>query len=399
MISRPDVSFRVSRDGRQWGNFHSTGSLFDRLRDIWSSQIAGELLKIDVAQEGPVKVGGYISKPETARGNRGEIYLFVNSRPVLEKAMFGAITAAYSNFMPPGRFPYVALFLDIKPSFVDINVHPAKTEVRFSDEGFVFSTIKKALEKTLAVPVNISFGTGTHRPHKQGAVSFDQAKQEIFSSIHSGDKSSELLERRGEFTDRSSESFDETSRELISIQVFDTFIIFKKEEELIIMDQHTAHERILYEKTLNAMNEQKAPSQKLLFEERVKLSPDESQLVQNLDDYLARSGFEIREFGPDEVIVSGLPQELADSSPGKAIKTLLSDYVEYKKEGLDSQKAFAAAVACRAAVKAGDRLSRPQMQALLSGLLKCGEPYRCPHGRPTLAVLNRDDLEKVFRRK
>jgi DNA mismatch repair protein MutL len=194
-------------------------------------------------------------------------------------------------------------------------------------------------------------------------------------------------------------SFDELSKELISFQVFNTFIIFKKDDELIIMDQHTAHERILYEKTLNAMTEQKAPSQKLLFEERVKLNPDESQLVQDLGDFLAKSGFEIREFGPDEIIISGLPQELSANSPAKKLKSLLSDYVEYKKEGLDSQKAFAAAVACRAAVKAGDRLSETQMQALFSGLLKCREPYRCPHGRPTLAVLNRDDLEKVFKRK
>jgi DNA mismatch repair protein MutL len=313
--------------------------------------------------------------------------------------MFGAITAAYSGYIPPGRFPYVALFLDIEPSFVDINVHPAKTEVRFSDEGFVFSTIKKTLENTLAMPVNIPIGSSAQRLLKKGTVSFDQARQEIFSNVYSREKSSELFERGREVDDGSLKSFDETSKELLSFQVFNTYIIFKKDEELIIMDQHTAHERILYEKNLKAMNEQKAPSQKLLFEERVKLNPDESQLVQNLADFLARSGFEIREFGPDEIIISGLPQELSVNSPGKVLKSLLSDYVEYKKEGLDSQKAFAAAVACRGAVKAGDRLSEPQMQALFSGLLNCAEPYRCPHGRPTLAVLNRDDLEKVFKRK
>jgi DNA mismatch repair protein MutL len=399
MISRPDVGFRISRDGRQWGNFERTENLFNRLQDIWGSQIAKELIKIDIEPVGPVKVRGYISKPETARGNRGEIYLFVNSRPVLEKAMFGAITAAYSGYIPPGRFPYVALFLDIEPSFVDINVHPAKTEVRFSDEGFVFSTIKKTLENTLAMPVNIPIGSSAQRLLKKGTVSFDQARQEIFSNVYSREKSSELFERGREVDDGSLKSFDETSKELLSFQVFNTYIIFKKDEELIIMDQHTAHERILYEKNLKAMNEQKAPSQKLLFEERVKLNPDESQLVQNLADFLARSGFEIREFGPDEIIISGLPQELSVNSPGKVLKSLLSDYVEYKKEGLDSQKAFAAAVACRGAVKAGDRLSEPQMQALFSGLLNCAEPYRCPHGRPTLAVLNRDDLEKVFKRK
>jgi len=399
MISRHDVGFKISRDGRQMGTYNPTECLIDRLSDIWGSQTAKELLKIDMEQAGPLKVSGFISKPETARGNRSEIYLFVNNRPVLEKAMFGAITAAYSNYVSPGKFPYVALFLDIEPTFVDINVHPAKTEVRFSDEGFIFSTIKKALEKTLAVPVRIPFDIKGERTIGKDAVSFEQAKQEIFSTMFSGKKASESYRDHLQTDESPERTIFEAAADVFSFQVFDTYIIMKKEEELIIIDQHTAHERVLYERTLNAINSRNAPSQKLLFEERVRLTPDESHLIQTLDKLLARSGFEIREFGPDEIIVSGMPQELSVSSPGNALKSLLSNYIEYKKEGLESKKAFAAAVACRGAVKAGERLSEPQMRGLCSDLLKCEEPFRCPHGRPTIAVLNRDDLEKVFKRK
>ena len=399
MISRPDVGFKVSRDGRQVGTYKPTEFLINRLNDIWGSQIAKELLKIDTEPAGPLRVSGFISTPETTRGNRGEIYLFVNSRPVLEKAMFGAITAAYSNYIAPGKYPYVALFLDIEPSFVDINVHPAKTEVRFSDEGFIFSTIKKALEKTLSVPVRIPVDIQGKRIVGKDAISFAQAKQEVFSTVFSGKKTSELFRDHPRADGSHVKTIFEVTDDVFSFQVFDTYIIMKKEDELIIIDQHTAHERILYEKTLNAINSRNAPSQKLLFEERVKLTPDESHLVQTLDNLLARSGFEIREFGPDEIIVSGMPQELSANSPGNALKLLLSNYIEYKKEGLESKKAFAAAVACRGAVKAGDRLSEPQMRGLCSDLLKCEEPFRCPHGRPTIAVLNRDDLEKVFKRK
>jgi len=399
MISRPDVGFRISRDGRQWGNFESTESLLRRLRDIWGDQVSRDLLKIDIEPTGPVAVRGYISKPETARGNRGEIYLFVNNRPVLEKAMFGAISAAYSNRMPPGRFPYAAIFLDIKPSFVDINVHPAKTEVRFSDEGFIFSTIKKALEQTLAIPVNLGLDTKARGYLKPGAITFDQARQEIFSSVNASVRPTGIPVRGDEAVNEEADSFDAESREWFTLQVFNTYIIFKKDEQLIILDQHTAHERILYEKTLGAMTGSNAPSQRLLFEERVRLNPDEWQLVQDLGDYLAKSGFEVREFGPEEIIISGLPQEMTTGSPGEAFKSLLSNYAEYKKDGFENRKAFAAAVACRGAVKAGDRLSDTQMRGLLTGLLKCEEPYRCPHGRPTLVILNRDDLEKVFKRK
>ena len=398
MISRPDVGFRTSRDGRQVGTYKPTEHLIDRLNDIWGSQIARELLRIDTEPVGPLRVSGFISTPETTRGNRGEIYLFVNSRPVLEKAMFGAITAAYSNFLSPGKFPYVALFLDIEPSFVDINVHPAKTEVRFSDEGFIFSTIKKALEKTLSVPVRIPLDIKGKRTTGEEAISFERAKQEIFSAIVSGEKPHELSRDRPRIDQGLVQNDSGITGDVFAFQVFNTFIIMKKEDELIIIDQHTAHERILYEKTLNAINSHKAPSQKILFEERVKLTPDESHLVQSLENLLADSGFEIREFGPDEVIISGMPQELSASSPGKSLKSLLSDYIEYKKGGLESKRAFAAAVACHGAVKAGERLSEPQMRGLRSDLLKCQEPFRCPHGRPTMAVLNRHDLEKIFKR-
>ncbi|UCC78755.1 MAG: DNA mismatch repair endonuclease MutL [Candidatus Zixiibacteriota bacterium] len=399
VISRPDVGFRVGRDGRHVGIYKPTEFLVERLNDIWGSQTVKDLLKIDTEPAGPVKVGGFVSKPETTRGNRGEIYLYVNNRPVLEKAMFGAITAAYSNHISPGKFPYVALFLDIEPSFVDINVHPAKTEVRFSDEGFIFSTIKKALEKTLSVPAGIPVDVRAKRTLGKDAISFEQAKQEVFSTVFSGKKTPGLTPDHLQIDRDPTRTIIEAAEEALSFQVFDTYIIIKKEEELIIIDQHTAHERILYEKTLKAINSRKAPSQKLLFEERVKLTPDESHLVETLAEVLNRSGFEIREFGPDEVIISGMPQELSVNSPGNALKSLLSDFVEYREEGLESKKAFAAAVACRGAVKAGQRLSEPQMRGLCSDLLKCQEPFRCPHGRPTMAVLNRDDLERVFKRK
>jgi DNA mismatch repair protein MutL len=399
MISRPDVGFRINRDGRPVGNIKPTDDLLHRLQDVWGSQISKGLFKIDTEPAGPLRVSGFISNPEITRGNRGEIYLFVNSRPVLEKAMFGAISAAYSNFVSPGRFPYVALFLDIEPSFVDINVHPAKTEVRFSDEGFIFSSIRRALEKTLAVPVGIPIRTERGRTAGKDSIPFDQAKQEVFTAVFSGKRSFELLSDRSQTPDGKTETIFDAQNELASFQMFETFIILKKEKELLIIDQHTAHERILYEKTLNALNSHSAASQKLLFEERIKLSPEESHLVENLREYLRRSGFEIREFGPDEIIISGMPQELSKNSPGDAFRSLLSSYVDGKKEGLESKKAFAAAVACRGAVMAGDRLSEPQMRGLYADLLKCEEPFRCPHGRPTMAALNRDDLERIFKRK
>ena len=399
MISRPDVGFKINRDGKIIGSYKPTANLLERLTDIWGGQVSSKLLRIEGEQVGPLRVRGYTSTPEIVRGNRGEIYCFVNDRPVLEKAMFGAISSAYANYVPPGRYPYVALFLDIEPNFVDINVHPAKTEVRFSDEGFIFSTIRKALEKTLAIPVGIPMRTQERGGSASAPVGYERPVGNLFSGafergvIHGSTNSNTQADVAAAVADIA------VAREVLCFQVSNTYIILKKDDELLILDQHTAHERILFEKTLRSLDGVNAPSQKLLFEERVKLTPEESQLADEIADMLTGSGFEVRRFGPDEIIVSGMPQELSGSAPGEAVKSVLSNYLRHKKDGLETLKAFAASVACRGAVMAGDRLSEQQMQGLYRELMKCNEPYRCPHGRPTMAVLRRDDLERIFKRK
>jgi DNA mismatch repair protein MutL len=189
------------------------------------------------------------------------------------------------------------------------------------------------------------------------------------------------------------------SSESSFLQIFDTYIVTRYEGQLLIFDQHTAHERILFEKTLSGLERQGSPSQSLLFEERVKLTPEEASLLEEISELLLKAGFEIRQFGADEVIISGLPQEMADTSPNDALKEVLGKFSSYLKEGQDIKRALSAAVACKAAVKAGQRLPEPQMKALLSELLNCKEPYRCPHGRPTIITLSRDDLERIFKRK
>jgi DNA mismatch repair protein MutL len=228
-------------------------------------------------------------------------------------------------------------------------------------------------------------------------VPFETAKQELFDNSNFAMKPSqpiridreELASPRNNF-----ESFGDSY-----FQIFDTYILIRRPGELLIVDQHTAHERILFEKTLDGLTQQGSPSQRLLFEERVKVSPEESTILEEIGGLLARAGFEIRAFGPEEVLISGLPQEMAGLSPADALKEVLGIYSSNLKEGQEMKRALAAAVACKAAVKAGQRLSEQQLRGLFQELLKCREPYRCPHGRPTIVTLSQDDLEKIFRRK
>ena len=398
IIARPDMGYKLAYDGKSKSSFPATDDPLKRLEAVWGAKVAGDLISIEGEQIGPVKVYGCISAPTTMRGNRSEMYFLVNKRPVLERAMFGAVAAAYEGSIPKGRYPYVALFLEIDPGFVDINVHPAKIEVRFADEGFIFSTLKNTMKKALQLPASILLKTPSPA---SDTIPFEQVKQELFGDSRKYSSAAKPIIKPGpgQQSVKATEPISQETEAASAFQILDTYIIARKGTELVILDQHTAHERILFEKTLDSFSRQPIPSQKLLFETRIKLTPEEAALIEELFDLLKRAGFDMRPFGDDEVILSGLPQELSHVSPETALKDLLASFSANRKAGEDTKRALAAGVACRAAIKAGHRLSELQMKGLYADLLRCKEPYRCPHGRPTMAALNRDDLERIFQRR
>lgn len=408
-IAHPEIGFKVYYDGRAISTLPATDNLLVRLEAVWGDAITASLLELKEPRVGPLQITGFISSPETTRATRSEIFFFVNKRPVLERALFGAIAASYGRTLPPGRFPYAAVFLEIDPNFVDINVHPAKTEVRFADEGFIFTTLKRALDKTLALPLGVSLARGqapaasfpppihaAETTHDMQGVR--KAQSDVFHSHE--DVSMSQLPRESPVADAASCSRGlESVAEDSFIQLFDTYFITRRDGNLLIIDQHTAHERILFERNLAGFNERGMPSQKLLFEEMLKLTPDEAVILEEISPMLSKAGFEIRPFGPDEIIISGLPQDMGALAPQNAFREVLTLYALYIKEGKELKYALSAALACKAAVKAGQRLNAPQMKALYHDLYRCQEPFRCPHGRPTIVILSRDDLEKIFRRK
>ena len=311
-----ELSGKVLIDGKLVNALFPKESLLSRLESVWGNGITDSLVSIDQPKAGPLEVKGYVSKPETNRSNRTEIFFFVNQRPVLEKAFFGALIASYGHSIPPGRHPYAAVFLDIDPAFVDINVHPAKTEVRFADDGFIFTTLKKALDKALALPVSFAFRTPppTATPNQPvGSIPHSGVRQESFDVSSFSMKQSSPAQFRSIDVPHA-----QPAPEMVQdsfLQIFETYIIIRQKDALLILDQHTAHERILFEKTLNGFATHGTPSQRLLFEERMRLTHQETSLVEELGPMLAGAGFEIRSFGPEEVIISGLPQEMAGQAP------------------------------------------------------------------------------------
>lgn len=399
IIARPDIGFKVLIDGKLVNALFPRESLLSRLDSVWGNSITDSLVALDQPKIGPLEIRGFVSKPETNRANRNEIFFFVNKRPVFEKTFFGAIAASYGRTLPPGRHPYAAVFLEIDPSFVDINVHPAKTEVRFADDGFIFTALKKALDKALALPVGFAFRTPpTPNPNQpENALPLNEPGQGLLDVNNFPMKSPQSIHIKS--MEASQTDVNDSIPQDSFMQILNTYILIRQKEELLILDQHTAHERILFEKTLDGLAGHGSPSQRLLFEERMKLTPQEASLIEELGDMLTEAGFEIRSFGPEEVIISGLPQEMAGLSPVDAVKEVLETYSSNLKEGFEVKRALAAEVACKAAVKAGQRLPELQMRGLFRDLLKCQEPYRCPHGRPTIVSLSQDDLERIFKRK
>jgi DNA mismatch repair protein MutL len=401
IIAHPEIGFKIYYDGKLANSLLPAENLLERLESVWGDAVTKSLVPLAEPPVGPLSITGYVSKPEINRAGRSEIFFFVNNRPVLEKAFFGAISASYGRSLPPGRHPYSAVFLNIDPGFVDINVHPAKIEVRFADDGFIFTSLKRSLDKALALPVDLAFSA--YKPQlPPESKPFEQARHELFdgrnfSMIAPG--MTEVPIRHETKDEYQTPQASQVSFDNAYLQIFNTYILTRRDGQLMIVDQHTAHERILFEKTLESIGRNGAPSQRLLFEERVKLTPEETALCDELSSFLAKVGFEIRSFGPGEVIVSGMPQELANVSPKDALKDVLGVYSSNLREGQEMKKALAAAVACKGAVKAGHRLSEAEMKGLLSSLFMCKEPFRCPHGRPTVVTLSQDDLERIFRRK
>jgi DNA mismatch repair protein MutL len=406
LIAHPEIGFKIHHDGRPVSTLPATEDLRERLESVWGDSVTDNLVELEGQPMGPMTVHGFVSKPEVTRSNRSEIFFFVNRRPVLEKSFFGAIAASYGPALPPGRHPYAAVFMEIEPGFIDINVHPAKTEVRFADDGFIFTTLKKSLDKALSLPLGFSIRPASEPGNEPGGyprpatIPFERARQEAFSD--SGFNMAPTAPASFEPSKRPAPmpaQIDFGGGSDSFLQIFDTYILTRQSDEMLIIDQHTAHERILFERNLNSFEIQGLPSQKLLFEEQVRLSPEEQNALETAGGLLAKAGFEIRPFGGDQFIISGVPLDMESIAPAEALKETLAILEDNLRQGQDTKRALAAAVACKAAIKAGHRLSETQMRALIGELYKCQEPYRCPHGRPTIVVMNRDDLEKIFRRK
>jgi DNA mismatch repair protein MutL len=409
-LAHPKIRFSLETDGRQ--SFQSTGSdkLYDVLLGVFGLDIAGKMLRIadpDPAQRGPT-ARGYIGSPELHRANRRLITLFVNRRWVQERSLSHAVAQAYHTLLPVGRHPVAVVFLELDPSEVDVNVHPTKREVRFRDGRAAFSAVQRVVRRTLVEQAPVpSFA---HSPRTW--PSSEWLRQQGLRAAGQDQLSSQMAMELYRPSDRPSDSpgalpIDDplavgpVRLPVLRVvgQVGQTYVVAEGPQAMYLIDQHAAHERVIYEQMVSEYSKEAVTSQSLLEPVTLDLDPLlRGTLGENLT-LLNQVGFDLQLFGGDTYLLRAVPAVLDTAD----LRAALVDILELLSLGDDPLAASAderliAAVCKRAAVKAGQALSHEEMQALVRKLEQCESPRTCPHGRPTVLHFSVEQLEKEFGR-
>jgi len=392
-LAYPNVRFNLLQEGRSVINTSGKGDEREILAALYGTEIAHQMLEVYYDDE-PLSIRGFISPTSLTRTNRREITFFVNGRPVQDPAMSTALLKGYHTFLMVGRYPIAILFLVIPTELVDVNVHPTKAEVRFRDPNRIFSAMQSAVRRTLlahnpvpGMDTQVRWWTSTQWKQTPGQIDPGWIPPTIStrSTPPTSSQPSLPVERI-------------PILRLVG-QIANAYLVAEGPDGLYLIDQHAAHERVLFEKFIASL-EEKIPSQTLLQPITVELPPANSGFFSEQMPLLARLGFQVEPFGPNTFIVRAIPVLVADSDPALALRTMVEDFEEDETALLNQQEARIIARVCkRAAVKSGQNLSVEEQKELLYDLESCQSPRTCPHGRPTMIHLSVDLLERQFGRR
>ncbi len=407
-MAYPAVRFILEQDQREVVHAGGSGQLADVLVNVMGLDTFKNMLEVDPGEEYQgIRVVGYTSTPNLHRADRSRITLFVNGRWVQDTGLTHAVVQAYHTLMMTGRYPLAILLIELPPDQVDVNVHPTKAEVRFQSHEAVFSAIQRAVRRSLIEHARVpnfraANAFGSNRPGKP----FDRQLDMGLDSIEPGQRA--LNQHEASFTDDPSAIPDGLGTpakprtlpilRLIG-QVAASYIVAEGPAGLYLIDQHAAHERVLYEQFMADYARQKSVAQYALEAQTIQVSASEARLIESNLDALTILGFELEAFGPNLFIIRSVPAILADADPVEVITGIVQDLEADEQPG---QKIIEAKIILRvcktAAIKAGQVISLEQMQSLIRQLERCASPLTCPHGRPTLIHLSSDQLAREFGR-
>lgn len=460
-LSHPHISFQFINNGQSKLHTSGNGNLRDVIYHIYGREIAANLINVTYEKNG-IRITGYIGAPLISRGNRNFETYFINGRYVKSSIIYKAIEDAYKDFTMQHKYPFTVLHIEVVGEDVDVNVHPTKMEVRFHNQQMVYNSIYEAVDQalhekelipevTIDVPKAVPKAQAKPEPKEQpkeviqpevnksakvqpekasGERDLDyfmeQMKKRVMS-YHQQNSSAEVKGKSEIFkpqvqVDRVKEAaasyrakqspeqmtlfdgklLDKEKRANYKIigQVFDTYWLVEFDNSLYIIDQHAAHERVLYEKTLREMKTREFTSQMISPPVILNLTMQEAQLLRTYMDQFTRIGFEFEEFGQDSYAVRSVPANLFSIAKKELLMEMIDSLSEevHRRQSSELLDEIIASMSCKAAVKGNMRLSAQEVDALIGELLKLDNPYHCPHGRPTIISMSKRELEKKFKR-
>lgn len=392
-LAYPQVRFHLEHDGRQSFRSPGTGDRREVLVEMFGLDRARQMIPLPPSEGAPLLVEGFVSPPSMSRSNRRELTFFVNGRWVHDASLVAAVLQAYHGLLMVGRYPYAVLFLALPPEAVDVNVHPAKAEVRFREPGTVFSVVQRSVRATLlreAPPPELSFQEGWDAAPKGGRSWLSHLPEAEDDEGLSPEPQRLIPPQRpvGEMPLLRSVG-----------QVGTAYLVAEGPDGLYLIDQHAAHERVLFERMMAELSEGDVESQGLLQAVDIELSEGEADLLAERLEVLSSIGFGIEPFGRRAYRVRAIPALLSGLPPERAIRTVVEEFEEDEEPLADQIEAMVAARVCkRAAIKAGQVLSLEEQRQLIRQLEGCASPRTCPHGRPTMIHLSVESLERQFGR-
>jgi DNA mismatch repair protein MutL len=437
-IGHPEIGFSLMRDDRIVFQLPATTTLGDRIRDLYGVELLQRLVEVNGSTSSKIGINGFIGQAGLSRQTRSQQLLFVNGRAIESNLITGAVREGYHTALMKGQYPVTFLFVELDPAAVDVNVHPAKREVRFRDPNAVREAVVRCIQQTLEharadwqekfrAPVRPTPAAAdsaktvpdlTLRSEVTAPVESDRELPHLAPSVTGGvdpgwdgrsvgqapglpsmraDAASEALALQQQAVKRDSH---QQQFEIIGV-LGKLYILMENANGLVLVDQHAAHERVLFEELRHRMEQQGVPTQKLLLPQTFDVPPRDADWIEQNLSVLQKMGIGIENFGPDTFKIDSLPGFLDVSDAAQFMRKVIDDLksTSNSASAMRLGEEMIATSVCRHAVKANDLLRYPEVEKLIRDLLDCDLPYCCPHGRPTMIQISLAELEKKFGRK
>ena len=400
-LAYPDVRWQLVVDSKPSLLTSGNGDRREVLSSLYGVDVAKQMLAVDFKEAG-THIHGFISPISLTRSNRREITIFVNGRWVKDIAVAAAVVKAYHTLLMVGRFPIVVLFLDMPSVAVDVNVHPAKAEVRFREGNLVFTRTQRAVRRALLAYSPVPDLQPTHLWGIQGSENAEvmDPAWRMTADIQADDGGLQKTDQPRITLHTGTQDADALPLLRLIGQVAATYLVAEGPDGLYLIDQHAAHERVLFEQLMAQQSQDQVAAQALLEPVTIMLPPEKARLLEEQLPLLDKLGFQVEPFGPNAYTVRAIPVLIVGGDPEAALHVLVEDFEEDETPLASAIEAKITARICkRMAVKGGQTLSREEQSALLRNLERCQSPRTCPHGRPTMIHLSANLLERQFGRR